>query len=224
MSDDYDDDEPGGLWDPDAFTPPPAPARPALHLVTTPATADRLDQRVAASHAPDDADQQTLVRLEQFRTASAANVPPRRSHATRPILSRAVAAAMLASVVAAVLVAYVTPNSPQHTDRPTSTPRAAAVLAVDTEHAAATREVASADSRVRKASQLTSRTTHHTVSKSPSVPAAQNRAAPRAHHAPTVSGSHPGTSVTTTVARTAAPAPRHQAQAASATSEFGFEG
>ena len=36
MSDDYydDEDEPGGLWDPDAFTPPPT--RPSLHIVAAP--------------------------------------------------------------------------------------------------------------------------------------------------------------------------------------------
>ena len=225
MSDDYDEDEPGGLWDPDAFTPPPAspPPRPALHIVATPDTADGLDRRVDATTVSEEADQHTLVRLEQFRTASDGHVP-RRSPASSPIVRRAAAAGVLASVVAAIAITYGTLSSPQRADRPASTPRAAAVLAVDSEHAAATREVASADSRVRNARQPKPRTTHQTESKRRSVTASQKRAAPSAHHAPTVSGSHAAATVISTVVRTAAPTPRHQAQATSATSEFGFEG
>ena len=224
MSDDYDDDEPGGLWDPDAFTPPPSePARPALHLVTAPAPADRLDRRIPASNVQEETDQQPLVRLEQFRIASGANVPPR-GQATRPILRRAAAAGLLVSVAATVAVAYGTLSSPGGSDRSASSPRAAAVLAVDTEHAAATREVASANSRVRNSRQPKRRRTHRTESKRRSVTASQKRAAPSAHHGPTVSGSNAGATVTNTVVRTAVPTPRHLAQAASATSEFGFEG
>ena len=226
MSDDYDDnDEPGGLWDPDAFTPPPpAPVRPALHIVTTPVTADRLDQRAATSHGPGEADQQTLVRLEQFRNASGADEPPR-SHATRPILRRAVAAGILASVAAAIAVAYGTLSSPQRSDRPASSPRVAAVLAVDSEQAAATRQVAAADSRVRNSRQPKSHTRHPAESTRRPVTASRNRSAPRAQHAPTASASHaPATNTTTTVVRTAAPTTRRQTPVASAASEFGFEG
>jgi hypothetical protein len=224
MSDDYDDeDEPGGLWDPDAFTPPPAPARPALHLVTTSVAADRLDRRVDATDVPKEVHKPTLVRLEQFRRTSEPDVS-RRTQAVRPIRRRAATAGILASVIAMIAVAYGTLSSPQRADRPASTPRAGAVLAVDSEHAAATREVASAHSRVRNARQPKPRTTHQTESKRRSVTASQKRAAPSAHHAPTVSGSHAAATVTSTVVRTAAPTPRHQAQATSATSEFGFEG
>jgi hypothetical protein len=225
MSDDYDDeDEPGGLWDPDAFTPPPAPARPTLHIVTTPATADRLDRRADLTNDPEDADQHTLVRLEQFRTGTAAHVP-RRSQATRPILRHAAAAGIVASVAAAVAVAYGTLSSPERSDQPASTPRVPAVLAVDSEHAAATREVASADPRAHNSRQPKSRTAHQTKSKHRSVTASQNRSAPRARRVPTASASHaPATNTTTTVVRTAAPTTRRQTPVASATAEFGFEG
>jgi hypothetical protein len=226
MSDDYDDeDEPGGLWDPDAFTPPPpAPARPALHIVTTPATTGRPDRQLDASNVTEKADQHTLVRLEQFRTASDAHAPPR-SPATRPMVRRAAAALVVASVAVAIAVAYGTPGSRERSDHPASTPRVAAVLAVDSEHAAATREVASADSRVRNARQPKSRTTHQAESKHRSVTASENRSAPRAQHPPTASASHaPATNTTTTVVRTPAPTTRRQTPVASATSEFGFEG
>jgi hypothetical protein len=223
MSDHYDDeDEPGGLWDPDAFTPPPTPARPALYVVATPATADCRELRADATN-PHDEDRHTLVRLEQFRTAGDAHVPAR-SPTTSPTLRRAAAAGILATVLAAITVTYGTLRSPERSERSASSPRIAAVLAVDSEHAAATREVASADSRVRNSRQPKPRTTHRTESKRRSVTASQKRAAPSAHHAPTVSGSHAGATVTNTVVRTAVPTPRHQAQAASATSEFGFEG
>jgi hypothetical protein len=223
MSDDYDDeDEPGGLWDPDAFTPPPAPARPALHIVATPADADRRDRRLDATDVPEEAQQHTLVRLEQFRTASERPAPPR-SQATRPILRRAATAGLLASVAAALVFAYGTLGSRERSDHPASTPRVAAALAVDSEHAAATREVASADSRVRNARQPKSRTTRQTESKHRSVTASQNRSAPRAQHAPTASASHAPTT-TSTVVRTATPTAHRQTPVASATSEFGFEG
>jgi hypothetical protein len=227
MSDDYDDDdEPGGLWDPDAFTPPSAsaPPRPALHIVATPDTADGLDRRVDATTVSEEADQHTLVRLEQFRTVSDGH-GPQRSPASSPTLRRAAAAGVLASVVAAIAIAYGTLSSAERFDLPASTPRAAAVLAVDSEHAAATREVASADSRARSSRQPKSRTRQHTQSKRRSAPASRNHSAPPAQSAPTASSSHaPATSTTTTAARTAAPTAHHQTPVASATSEFGFEG
>jgi hypothetical protein len=225
MSDDYDDeDQPGGLWDPDAFTPPPAPTRPALHIVSPPATADRLDRRVPASNVPDETDHHPLVRLEQFRTASGADVP-QRSQATRPMVRRAWAAGILASVVAAVGIAYDTPGSPKRSHQPASTPPVAAVLAVDSERAAATRQVASADSRVRNSRQPKSGTKRQTESKRRSITASHNRSAPRTPRAATVSSSRaPATDTASTVVRTATPAPRDQTPVTSATSEFGFEG
>ena len=224
MSDDYDDeDEPGGLWDPDAFTPPPAPTRPALYVVATPPAANRLDRRVDASNIPDEADQHTLVLLEQFQTASDAHLP-RRRQASRPILRLAAAAGMLASVAAAIVVAYGTPGSPERTDRPASSPRVAPVLAVDSEHAAATREVASAGPRARNARQPNSHVTHQTSSNHGSGTASHNRSATPTRHRPTVSASGAATGAATTVIPNAAPRPRHQTPGASATSEFGFEG
>jgi hypothetical protein len=225
MSDDYDDeDEPGGLWDPDAFNPPPAPARPALHIVATPGTGDRRDRRAGATDVPEEADQHTLVRLEQFRTASE-RPAPRQSHANRPKVRRAAAAGILASVVAAIAVAYGTVTPPQHSDQPGSTPRAAAGVAVDSEHAAATRQVASTGSRVRQAGRPRSRAMQHTKNRRRSVNASQNRLAPPARHTPTVSVSHaPATSTPTTIVRTATPTTNRRTPVASATSEFGFEG
>jgi hypothetical protein len=227
MSDDYnDEDEPGGLWDPDAFTPPPAsaPPRPALHIVATPDTADGLDRRLDATNVSEEADHHTLVRLEQFRTASDGHVP-RRSPASSPIIRRAAAAGVLASVVAVIAVAYGTLSSPERSDLPASTPGAAAVLAVDSEHAAATREVASSDSRVRHARQPRSRTTPHAQNKRRSVTASQHRSAAPPHHTPAVSASRaPANSTPTTVVRSATPTAHRQTPVASASSEFGFEG
>jgi hypothetical protein len=96
---------------------------------------------------------------------------------------------------------------------------------VDSEHAAATREVASADSGVRNSRPPKARTKHQTESKRRSVTASRNRSAPRAQHVPTASASRaPATNTTTTVVRTVAPTTRRQTPVASATSEFGFEG
>ena len=223
MSDDYnDEDEPGGLWDPDAFTPPPARARPALHIVATRATANALDPPADATNGSEDIDQHTLVRLEQFRTASDRHVA-RRSPATSPTLRRAAAAGVLASVVAAMAVTYGTLPSPERSDLRTSTPRTAAAFAVDIEHAAATRKVASADSPVRQVRRPTSRRTHDSKNTRRPGNASQNH--PPAHHTPTVAASRaPATSTPTTVARTATPTAHPQMPVASATAEFGFEG
>jgi hypothetical protein len=57
MSDDYDDeDEPGGLWDPDAFADPPEPGQPALRLITTQGTADHEDRPADSNRTAEDAD------------------------------------------------------------------------------------------------------------------------------------------------------------------------
>jgi hypothetical protein len=225
MNDDYDDqDEPGGLWDPDAFTPPLAPPRPALHVVPTPDTTDRRDRRLDATNVTEEADQHTLVRLEQFRTASDGHVP-RRSPATSPIIRRTAAAGVLASVAAAIAIAYGALSSSERLDLPASTPRAAAILAVDSERAAATREVASADSRVRQVRRPRSRTTHDTKNTRRSVNGSQDRSATPARHTPTVAASRaPATSTTTTIVRTATPTAHRQTPVASDSSEFGFEG
>jgi hypothetical protein len=67
MSDDYDDpDEPGGLWDPDAISPPQAPRRPTLHAVPL-----REPHDIETSSVLDaGSEEKTLVRLDQFRPAS----------------------------------------------------------------------------------------------------------------------------------------------------------
>ena len=96
MSDDYDDeDEPGGLWDPDAFTPPPAPARPALHVVPRPTSPSGTPQRRARRFRRD-----TLVRLEQFRPTAEGDADSHERH--RRISARhglQVAAALVATAL-----------------------------------------------------------------------------------------------------------------------------
>ena len=222
MSDDYDDeDEPGGLWDPDAFAPPPPPARPALHIVATPASAHELDRRADAPCASEDADPHTLVRLEQFRTASDGRVR-RRSTATSPTLRWTAAAGILASVAAAIAITYGTLRSPERSDRPAPTAPAAAILAVDSEHAAATREAASSDSQVGKVRRPRPHTTKHFENKRHSGNASQNRSAPHTHHTSTAASSNAATSTPTVVTRTATPTTHRQTP--TATSEFGFEG
>jgi hypothetical protein len=69
MSDDdyYDDDSrSGGLWDPDALSAPPSPRRPTLHAVPLPEP-DDVETSSALDAAPEE---ETLVRLDQFRPAS----------------------------------------------------------------------------------------------------------------------------------------------------------
>jgi hypothetical protein len=73
MSDDP--DEPGGLWDPDAFITPPDTPRPALHIVTTPATTGGL--RADSTCDLKAADDHTPVRLDQFRPADDTTPRPR---------------------------------------------------------------------------------------------------------------------------------------------------
>ena len=223
MSDDYDDeDEPGGLWDPDAFAPPPAPVRPALHIVATPPPADRLDRRIDESTIPEEADHHTLVRLEQFQTASDQHMP-QRSPATSPTLHRVAAAGILAIIASAIAISYGTLRSHERSDHPRSTPRAAAVLAVDSEHAAATRQVVSAGLRVRNSPQPGSRERQPAHDVRRSVTASHNRSARASPRRPTVSAARAAATSTTAVVRNAATA-RRQTPVANATSEFGFEG
>ena len=88
-------------------------------------TVDRLDRRGGRGQRPRErADEDTLVRLEQFRTGTTGHVP-RRSQATGPIPRRAAAAGIVATAVAAIAIAYGTSGSRERSDQPASTPRAA---------------------------------------------------------------------------------------------------
>ena len=76
MSDDHDDtDEPGGLWDPDAFTTRRAPARPALRVIANGPPSAPESPRPVIDRAQSD-NRERLVRLEEFRAASADPPPP----------------------------------------------------------------------------------------------------------------------------------------------------
>jgi hypothetical protein len=83
MNDDYDDpDEPGGLWDPDAISAPPARPRTVLHAVPQPDATE-----------PEPRADETLVRLDQFRPIAAGDEPPRAPLARRWLYGAAAVAA-----------------------------------------------------------------------------------------------------------------------------------
>ena len=223
MSDDHDDhDEPGGLWDPDAFTPPPPPARPALHIVAAPGTANALDLPANATPDFEAADEHTLVRLEQFR--SAADTTRRPSGHKRPAVTRRVVATGVAAMaLAATSLGYTLLSRVERPSRPAPTQHLGAHVGADAEQAAATRTVASASSAAHNERRAKSRAERHT--KSPRSPVARSPNHPptsSAQRAPTTTASH--TTTASTIARPAARPPRPQASAATASSEFGFEG
>ena len=154
MSDDYDDqDEPGGLWDPDAFNPPPAPERPALHIVTTQGTADALVRPADATGDFKATDDHTLVRLEQFRPASDTTHWRPRSQTKAAVARRAAAAGILALAVAATAIGYILLSPADRPSRHAPTQRLDAHLDADSERTAATRKVASTSSAVHHGRQ-----------------------------------------------------------------------
>ena len=225
MSDDYDDqDEPGGLWDPDAFNPPPAPERPALHIVTTQGTADALVRPADATGDFKATDDHTLVRLEQFRPASDTTHWRPRSQTTAAVARRAAAAGILALAVAATAIGYILLSPADRPSRHAPTQRLDAHLDADSERTAATRKVASTSSAVHHGRQPTSRARRHSKSPSRSAARSAKHSATSAQHAPTTAASRAPATGAPTIVRPAAPTPRPQASAASATSEFGFEG
>jgi hypothetical protein len=133
MSDDYHDDDSrsGGLWDPDAHTPPPpVHERPTLRVIES---NDRTDQAASATLVAGNAE--TLVRLDQFRPADL--------HETsfgRRVRHRR-AAALLAAVlmIAAIALAGIkfSPNGEHQAPR-----TQANTLSTDAEQAALVRKVA----------------------------------------------------------------------------------
>jgi hypothetical protein len=224
MSDDYDDeDEPGGLWDPDAFTPPPAPARPALHIVATPGTPSPLDSPADATPDFQAADEHTLVRLEQFKPGVTTRRPS--SH-TRPAVTRRVLATGVAAMaVAATALGYTLLSPVERPSRPAPTQDLGAHVGTDAEQAAATRTVVSASSAAHNERRTKPRAERHT--KSPRSPVARSPNHPptsSAQRAPTTTASHTTTTTASTIIGRAARPPRPQASAATASSEFGFEG
>ena len=223
MSDDHDDqDEPGGLWDPDAFTAPPAPTRPALHIVATPATRNALNLPADATPDLEAADKPTLVRLEQFRPAD--DTPRRPSGRTRrAVARRVVATAIAAMAVAATAIGYTLLSPVERPSRPTPTQHLAAQVGADSEQAAATRTVVSASTAAHNDRRAKSRPERHTKSPRSRVARSPNHPPTSAQRAPTTTASHT-TTTASTPARPAPHPPRPQASAATASSEFGFEG
>jgi hypothetical protein len=224
MSDDYDDeDEPGGLWDPDAFTPPPAPGRPALHIVTAQETADHLDRPGGATRTSDENVDHALVRLEQFRPASDTTHWRPRSQ-TKPAVARRVAAAgILATAVAATAVGYTLPSPAERPSRPAPTPGLGAHVGAFS-GATATRKVASTSSAVHNERQPMSRAQRHAKSPRRPVGRSPKHSATSAQRRPSATASHAPTTGATTIVRPAAPTPGPQGSIASASSEFSFEG
>jgi hypothetical protein len=220
MSDDYDDH--GGLWDPDAFNLPPAPTRPALHIVATPATRNALDPPADATPNLEAADEHTLVRLEQFRPAGDTTRRPS-GRTRRAVARRAAAVGVAAMAVAATAIGYTLLSPVERPSRPTPPQHLGAHVGADAEQAPATRTVVSASSAAHNERRAKSRPQRH--AKSPRSPVARspNRLPTSAQRAPTTTASHT-TTTASTPARPAARPPRPQASAATASSEFGFEG
>jgi hypothetical protein len=225
MSDDYDDpDEPGGLWDPDAFSPPPAPERPALHIVTTQGTADWLDRPADATGDFEAAEEHALVRLEQFRPASDTTHWRPRRQTLSAVARRAAAAGILAMAVAATAIGYTVLSPAERPSQHAPTERLGEHLGIDSERAAATRKVASTSSAVHNERQPTSRAQRHAKSPRRPVTRSPKHSVTSVQPAPTTTASHAPPTSAATIVRPAAPTPRPQASAASASSEFGFEG
>ena len=145
MSDDdhHDDDWRAGCG-PDAFTPPPTPARPTLRIIATQPMDAVPNGALEATDELTQIKSETLVRLEQFRPASDT------AHLSRPsrTLRRVAAAGALATVVTAAAVGYGTVISPDPSDRPAPRHPVEAVALADTEHAATTRNVAPAHAAI----------------------------------------------------------------------------
>ena len=223
MSDDHDDqDEPGGLWDPDAFNPPPAPTRPALHIVATPGTPHALDSPADATPDFQATDDHTLVRLEQFKPSDTTQRPS--SHRTPAVTRRVVATAIAAIAVAATALGSTLLSPVERASQPAPTQNLGAHVGADAEQAASTRTVVSASSAARDERRAKSRAERH--AKSPRSPVARSpnhSPISSAQRAPTTTASHTTTTASTIVRRAARP-PRPQASAATASSEFGFEG
>jgi hypothetical protein len=215
MSDDdyHDDDSRGGLWDPDAFSPPPPPARPTLRVIEPPSATAALDHADEAVDAPRTRSHGTLVSLEQFRPTTYTAQPRRSSR------GRVAAATALATLVTAAAVGYSTVTSPERSSRHAPTHPAGGVAVADTEHAAATRNVASghavthSDNRSKQHESMRRRT----LSTSPKRPAFSPPT-----RMPTTT--QPARTNTSSALRTPATGANSAARVTSAASEFGFEG
>jgi hypothetical protein len=168
MSDDYDDDEPGGLWDPDAIPVPATPVRPSLRVLPAPDVAERY----ASTVAPDASAEETLVRLDQFRPTADADADSRERH--RHLSARHglhVAAALVASAALGTGALKLSAGRDH-----TTTPPAATFLGPDAEQAALTRSVKPAGTGRHQSSAARRHSPHATAHSS--APASHGRQTP----------------------------------------------
>jgi hypothetical protein len=99
MSDDYRDDDShgGGLWDPDAFGPPPPSDRPTLRVITSGQEDDPSQSQGLFAQSDDE-----LVRLDQFRPVEVEAPPGRRWGRGRATAFGAAAVAIAALTITAI--------------------------------------------------------------------------------------------------------------------------
>ena len=186
-----------------------------LHIVATHLTDAVPDDAVRAANELTQNHDETLVRLEQFRAASTPAQRTRRSRTLRHVA----AAGALASVITAAAVGYSRPSSPHASARHAPTNSVGAIALADTEHAAATRNVASDHAVIHDEN----RSNQHRKTRRPAVRASPSRPAsagptrvPSTSRAPRIN--------TSNTVRAPAAVGHTGARVTSAASEFGFEG
>jgi hypothetical protein len=131
MSDDYHDDDShsGGLWDPDAYTPPPARERPTLRVIES-----NGEDKWSAPHGVVAGSGDALVRLDEFRPVY---LDDSGSHHQLHRRVAALGATVLMITVIALIAIKISADDGAH-----APPTIATRLSIDTEQAALVREVA----------------------------------------------------------------------------------
>jgi hypothetical protein len=131
MSDDYHDDDSrsGGLWDPDAYVPPPEGERPTLRVIESDDSDDGSPSPGLVAGYGD-----TLVRLDQFRPIAPSD--SRSGHGS--LVRRAAALSAGVGMIAAIAVAAIkiVPDAKHQAPATTATR-----LSVDPEQSALVRKV-----------------------------------------------------------------------------------
>jgi hypothetical protein len=213
MSDDYHDDDSrgGGLWDPDALSPPPAPRRPALHAVPSPESHDVVGLRDSELVLEDE----RLVRLDQFRPVPEDD-DRLAERASARVWRRAMMAAAAALAIAATIAMGVGSLTSDHGHPPK--PRALATATPDVEQAAVNRNVKSAASRPRGGSRTGHRAAHRSTASHPSSKAHRDTSAAPAQTT-LVSQGVAAPLATSNTTKSASPPPA-KAQRATASCEF----
>jgi hypothetical protein len=165
MSDDYHDDDSrsGGLWDPDAHTPPPARERPTLRVIES-----NDDDNGSSPHGLVAGSGDGLVRLDQFRPVDL------HDSGSRHQLHRRVAAfgaTVLTITVIALIAIKISADDGAHAP-PTISTR----LSTDPEQAALVRKVAPRPTTTKH------RPRTHRASPHTKRPSSQHAATPLATH------------------------------------------